>query len=44
MADKELVWVVDDDHAIRELLSFIVTEAGYAVDAFSSPILGDRPM
>ena len=36
MADKELVWVVDDDPAIRELLSFIVTEAGYAVDAFSS--------
>jgi DNA-binding NtrC family response regulator len=36
MADNELVWVVDDDPAIRELLSFIVTEAGYAVDAFSS--------
>jgi DNA-binding NtrC family response regulator len=36
MADKELIWVVDDDPAIRELLSFIVTEAGYTVDAFSS--------
>ena len=36
MADKELIWVVDDDPAIRELLSFIVTEAGYAVDTFSS--------
>jgi len=36
MADNELIWVVDDDPAIRELLSFIVTEAGYTVDAFSS--------
>jgi DNA-binding NtrC family response regulator len=36
MADNELIWVVDDDPAIRELLSFIVTEAGYDVDAFAS--------
>jgi DNA-binding NtrC family response regulator len=36
MADNEMVWVVDDDPAIRELLSFIVGEAGYAVDSFSS--------
>jgi len=36
MADKEMIWVVDDDPAIRELLSFIVQEAGYEVDAFSS--------
>jgi len=36
MADNELIWVVDDDSAIRELLSFIVTEAGYTVDTFSS--------
>jgi DNA-binding NtrC family response regulator len=36
MADNEMVWVVDDDPAIRELLSFIVAEAGYEVDSFSS--------
>ena len=36
MADNKLIWIVDDDAAIRELLSFIVTEAGYGVDAFSS--------
>ena len=36
MAVNELIWVVDDDPAIRELLSFIVTEAGYEVDAFAS--------
>jgi DNA-binding NtrC family response regulator len=36
MADKKMVWVVDDDPAIRELLTFMVTEAGYDVDAFAS--------
>ncbi len=36
MADSGLIWVVDDDPAIRELLSFMVTGAGYDVDAFSS--------
>jgi DNA-binding NtrC family response regulator len=36
MADNEMVWVVDDDPAIRELLSFIVSEAGFGVDSFSS--------
>ena len=36
MADKDIVWIVDDDSAIRELLSFIVAEAGYEVDVFSS--------
>jgi len=36
MADNEMIWVVDDDPAIRELLTFIVTEAGYRVDSFSS--------
>ena len=36
MADNTLIWIVDDDAAIRELLSFIVTEAGYEIDAFSS--------
>ena len=36
MADKAMIWVVDDDPAIRELLSFIVGEAGYEVDAFAS--------
>ncbi len=36
MTDNEMIWVVDDDPAIRELLSFIVKEAGYEVDAFAS--------
>ncbi len=36
MADNTLIWIVDDDAAIRELLSFIVTEAGYEIDSFSS--------
>ncbi len=36
MADKKMVWVVDDDPAIRELLTFMVSEAGYEVDAFAS--------
>ena len=31
-----MIWVVDDDPAIRELLSFMVTGAGYEVDAFAS--------
>ena len=36
MADNRMIWVVDDDPAIRELLTFIVTEAGYEADAFAS--------
>jgi DNA-binding NtrC family response regulator len=36
MTDKKMVWVVDDDPAIRELLTFMVTDAGYEVDAFAS--------
>jgi len=36
MAANEIIWVVDDDPAIRELLSFIVTDAGYQADSFSS--------
>jgi len=36
MANNAVIWIVDDDAAIRELLSFIVTEAGYEVDSFSS--------
>ncbi len=36
MSDTSVVWVVDDDPAIRELLTFIVSEAGYEVDAFAS--------
>ncbi len=36
MTDTTLIWIVDDDAAIRELLSFIVTEAGHEIDAFSS--------
>jgi DNA-binding NtrC family response regulator len=34
--EKKVVWVVDDDPAIRELLTFIVSEAGYEVDSFAS--------
>ena len=30
------IWLVDDDAAIRELLSFIVTAGGYQTEAFSS--------
>ena len=36
MADSALVWVVDDDPAIRELLSFMVSGAGYQVELFAS--------
>jgi len=36
MVDNDMIWVVDDEPAIRELLSFIVTGAGYGVDTFSS--------
>jgi DNA-binding NtrC family response regulator len=36
MVAGNMIWVVDDDPAIRELLSFIVSGAGYAVDVFSS--------
>ena len=36
MAGKKTIWVVDDDPAIRELVTFMVTEAGYEVDAFAS--------
>jgi DNA-binding NtrC family response regulator len=36
MTEKTLIWVVDDDPAIRELLSFIAGEAGYEVDTFAS--------
>jgi DNA-binding NtrC family response regulator len=36
MAEGELVWLVDDDPAIRELLSFMVSSAGYQVEAFAS--------
>ena len=36
MSTTTTVWVVDDDPAIRELLTFIVSEAGYEVDAFAS--------
>jgi DNA-binding NtrC family response regulator len=36
MADTTMIWIVDDDPAIRELLSFIVQGAGYEVDAFAS--------
>jgi DNA-binding NtrC family response regulator len=35
MTDDRLIWVVDDDPAIRELLSVIVSTAGYVVDTFS---------
>ena len=36
MAENTPIWVVDDDPAIRELFTFIVTGAGYTVDAFAS--------
>ena len=36
MAEHASIWVVDDDLAIRELLTFIVTEAGYEVETFAS--------
>jgi len=36
MAEHASIWVVDDDPAIRELLTFIVTEAGYEVEPFAS--------
>jgi DNA-binding NtrC family response regulator len=36
MAEEALVWLVDDDAAIRELISYMVTGAGYRVAAFSS--------
>jgi DNA-binding NtrC family response regulator len=36
MAEEALVWLVDDDAAIRELISYMVTGAGYRVEAFSS--------
>ena len=36
MGERQTIWVVDDDPAIRELLSFMVTGAGYEVDAFAS--------
>jgi len=36
MSQKETVWVVDDDPAIRKLLSFILESAGFEVEAFGS--------
>ena len=36
MAKQPLVWIVDDDAAIRELLSFMVAEDGCRVEAFLS--------
>ena len=36
MAEQPLVWIVDDDAAIRELLSFMVTEDGCRVESFLS--------
>ena len=36
MAGNELIWLVDDDAAIRELISFMVSEAGYRVEVFAS--------
>jgi|APFre7841882724_1041349.scaffolds.fasta_scaffold28217_2 DNA-binding NtrC family response regulator len=36
MAEKPLVWIVDDDAAIRELLSFMVAEDGCRVESFLS--------
>jgi len=36
MAEKPLVWIVDDDAAIKELLSFMVAEDGCRVESFLS--------
>ena len=36
MAEQPLVWIVDDDAAIRELLSFMVAEDGCRVESFLS--------
>ncbi len=36
MTQSTLVWIVDDDPAIRELFSFIVSDAGYEIDGFAS--------
>jgi DNA-binding NtrC family response regulator len=36
MAEKPQVWIVDDDAAIRELLSFMVSADGYRVETFLS--------
>jgi DNA-binding NtrC family response regulator len=36
MSDQPRVWIVDDDPGIRELLSFMVSEDGYAVELFAS--------
>jgi two-component system response regulator AtoC len=35
MTDDALVWVVDDEPAIRELIAVIVSTAGYRVETFS---------
>ena len=35
MTDDVMVWVVDDEPAIRELLTVIVSAAGYQVDSFA---------
>ncbi len=36
MSDQPTVWIVDDDPAIRELLSYMVAEDGYLVEPFAS--------
>ncbi len=36
MSEGGQVWVVDDDPAVRELLTFMLESAGFAVEAFSS--------
>lgn len=36
MADKQTVFVVDDDEAVRESLKLLLAAAGYAAQAFSS--------
>ncbi len=36
MTQQALVWLVDDDPAIRELISFMVSSQGYEVEAFAS--------
>ncbi len=36
MSERETVWIVDDDHAVRELLTFIIESADLEIEAFAS--------
>ncbi len=36
MSERGTVWIVDDDHAVRELLTFIIESADLEIEAFAS--------